>query len=67
MRLAAKRDANEAELVKWLRYRGWVVHHCSSAHLPDLLCMRAGEVRLVEVKMPGGKLTRGQTELFEEV
>jgi hypothetical protein len=60
VRLAAKRDANEAELVKWLREHGWYVAHCSSTALPDLICFRLGVLMLVEVKMPGKKHTGAQ-------
>lgn len=70
MRLAAKRDTNEREVIAALELAGWKVLRLSQANWPDLLCVRggtpqrAGKVRLVEVKTPKGKLRPGQVEFF---
>ena len=57
-------------IVKRLRDAGWLVIVTSQdrqtrkqlARIPDLLCFRWGEVLLIEVKRPGGKLRPGQVE-----
>lgn len=65
-RRAARVDANQAELVAAFRASGWSVQHLHGvgAGCPDLCVAgrRAGEdiTALVEVKMPGGKLTPDQ-------
>lgn len=64
MRHAAKRDENEGELLKRARLNGWTVLQQNEAGRPDWLCMRRGEVRFVEVKMPDGTLTPKQAEVF---
>lgn len=62
MRWAAKRDANEPEIVKALERAGWLVMKVSDKGAPDLLCARKGRLVLVEVKGPKGKLTPAQVE-----
>lgn len=62
MRWAAKRDANEPEIVKALERAGWLVMKVSDKGAPDLLCAKKGRLVLVEVKGPKGKLTPAQEE-----
>ena len=57
MRLRAKRDANEALIVAYLRRCGMVVIPVSSPGAPDLLCYEAGMWFPVEVKSAKGRLT----------
>lgn len=65
MRFAAKRDANEAEVIATLQVHGWSVFQMSQKGFPDLLCVWGGvAVRLVEVKMPKGSLTEAQEVTF---
>lgn len=62
MRLAARRDANEAEICEALKATGWLVHRLSAKGVPDLLChsWRLNKTILVEVKTKSGKLTKDQ-------
>lgn len=70
-RYAARRDANEAEIIEVLRACGATVVQLSDSGLPDLLCGYAdpetGEQRnyLIEVKTESGKLTDLQFQFFE--
>jgi hypothetical protein len=66
MRRAAKRDANEPNIINSLRAGGWTVTQLSGKGLPDLMCMKDGEVHFAEVKMPGGKMETAQVDLHEE-
>lgn len=63
-------DANHGEIVKVLRRLGWRVLDTSRAGdgFPDLVAyhLATGELRLVEVKTPKGKLTAGQQRLLDE-
>jgi hypothetical protein len=52
MRQAAKRDANEKEIVKALAAAGCSVTQLSGPGIPDLLVSRAGVNYLLEVKDP---------------
>ena len=63
-RYAAKRDANEDEIVQALRHTGWIVRRINSTGIPDLLCIRGSKVMLLEVKQPGKPMTSAQTEFF---
>lgn len=67
MRRAAKRDDNEALIVTALQSAGWTVVRVSDAGAPDLLCVRMGEIRLLEVKGPKGTLTPAQEVAFERL
>lgn len=62
---AARTDANHAEIRDGLRAMGYQVsdtHVCGNG-FPDLVVRsRSGRVVLMEVKMPGGKLTQAETE-----
>lgn len=59
----AKRDANEPEIVSALRSIGCDVFLID---LPvDLIVGYRGRTVLLEVKAPGGRLTKGQKEFFE--
>lgn len=58
---ARRRDANEASIVDALEEIGVKVYRLSEVGLPDLLTYHHREgLRLIEVKMPGGKLTAPQ-------
>jgi hypothetical protein len=52
MRQAAKRDANEKEIVKALAAAGCSVTQLSGPGIPDLLVSRAGVNYLLEIKDP---------------
>lgn len=62
MRLAARVDANQAEIVEALRQVGATVQHLH--HLgqgcPDLLVGWRGNNYLLEIKRPGGELTEDE-------
>ncbi len=60
-RRAAKRDANEPEIIKALRAAGATVEQLSEKGVPDLLVGFMGSTYLMEVKTPKGKLTPDQT------
>jgi hypothetical protein len=62
---AAKTDRNQPEIVKSLRDFGATVIVLSTVGkgCPDLLVGYAGSNHLLEVKMPGGKLTPDQCVL----
>jgi hypothetical protein len=62
---AAKRDKNEALIVKALRDVGATVSRLSGPGLPDLLAGYAGRNHLLEVKS-GSKLTPAQIEWIAE-
>lgn len=64
---AKKVDRSQPAIVDELRKRGVQVHVTNFGNdFPDLLCSgRAGWV-LVEVKEPGGDLSRGQLEFIAE-
>lgn len=64
MRRAARTDENQPEIVKALRKIGARVHITSAlgGGFPDLCCAYRGKNVLIEVKMPGEKLTRDQVE-----
>ena len=61
----AKRDENESEIVKALRAAGASVAHLSSKGIPDLLVSFRSKLFLMEVKMPGKKLTPEQVKFHE--
>lgn len=61
----AKRDENEVEIVKALRAVGASVAHLSSKGIPDLLVSFRNKLFLMEVKMPGKKLTPEQLKFHE--
>lgn len=67
LRHAAKRDANEAEIVRALELAGWAVIPVSDTGVMDLLCIRRGVIRLLEVKGPKGKLTPAQERTFARI
>lgn len=56
----AKRDSNEAEIIKALRERGCVVEQLNGKGVPDLLVGIAEQTFLLEVKEPGKSLNEDQ-------
>lgn len=63
---AAKRDANEAEIVQQLRgIPGLSVYRLSARGIPDLLIGYRGVTYLAEVKQPGKKWTADQVAFIE--
>ena len=62
MRLKAKRDGNELEIVAALRYCGASVTFLSLPDVPDLLVGFQSNTYLIEIKSPKGKLREGQQE-----
>lgn len=60
VRYAAKRDANEPEIIKALRKIGCLVEQLNGTNIPDLLVIYSGTVHLMEVKDGKAKLTEGQ-------
>lgn len=67
MRLAAKVDANQGEIVKALRAIGVSVQSLASIGkgCPDLVAAKGGQCWLIEVKAPKGKLTDDQVKWIE--
>lgn len=64
VRLAHRRDKPEAAIVRTLRLHGWtVVLLTGTPGLPDLLTVRRGQLRLLEVKQKGKHLTPAQVRL----
>ena len=57
-----KRDQNEADIVNALARAGAFVSQLSGEGMPDLLVIFRGNIYLVEVKAPKGKLTPAQIE-----
>lgn len=62
----AKRDANEKEIVDFLRSAGVSVHLLSAKGVPDLLLGFKGKTYLAEVKTGNRKLNKNQVEFFDE-
>ena len=63
MRRAAKRDANEREIIDALERVGCAVWPISQEGMPDLYVQRADGAYWLEVKEPKrGKLTKAQHE-----
>lgn len=65
IRYAAKRDANEAEIVATLERMGCHVEQISGPGLPDLLVSRAGRWYVAEIKAPKGRKTKAQEKFSE--
>jgi Holliday junction resolvase len=68
MRRAAKVDANQPEIVKYLRDCGFTVTllHAVGGGCPDLLAGKHGVNYLIEVKGKRGKLTKAQVTWHDE-
>ena len=72
MRRAAKVDIGQPETVAYLRGLGWHVAHTHrlGQGFPDFLCSRRMNgipwACLVELKSPGGKLTKDEQRFAEE-
>ena len=64
-RHAAKRDANEAEIIAALELCGASVVRLSQKGVPDLLIGYRGRTFLAEVKSASGKLTDDQIKFRE--
>lgn len=69
MRLAAKRDTNEKQIIDALEAVGAVVQQISDANALDLICGYRGHLHWLEVKdgskpPSARKLTPGQIETF---
>ena len=62
---AAKRDANETEIIKALELTGASVLPISMRGVPDLLVYRRGRHYLIEVKSEKGGLTKDQVEFHD--
>lgn len=65
MRRAAKRDANEAGIVKGMRAHGCWVGLVSGAGLPDLLWAFSCYEGVMEVKEPTGYMTEAQVRVHQ--
>jgi len=63
MRWAARRDQAEGRIIRAVRLDGWTVERVSASGFPDLLCVRRGEVVLIEVKSKGGRMKPAQVKL----
>lgn len=63
---AARRDANEAEIIDALEGVGASVTQLSAKGLPDLLIGFRGETFLAETKSRRGKLTDAQKKFIED-
>lgn len=64
-RYAAKRDANEAEIIEVLERMGCHVEQISGPGLPDLLVSRAGRWYVAEIKTANGRKTKAQNKFAE--
>lgn len=64
-RYAARRDANESEIIEVLEGIGASVVQLSAKGLPDLLIGWRGETFLAETKSQRGKLTEAQKKFIE--
>lgn len=66
MRRAAKVDENQPAIVEALRKAGvWVLHlHAVGKGCPDLLIWAKNRYALMEVKVPGEKINKEQTEFI---
>ena len=62
MRTAAKRDANERPIIEALRRIGATVYVAKEPC--DLIVGHKGRTVLLEVKGPGGTLTKAQQDFF---
>jgi Holliday junction resolvase len=64
MRRRAKVDRNQPAITAALRAAGWAVKplHMVGQGFPDLLAGKGGVNALVEIKMPGEKLTPDEVE-----
>jgi hypothetical protein len=67
VRRAAKRDANEGEIIAALEAVGARVFRVSDGHFPDLAVLYGGRWHLLEVKAQGGTLTPGQVAFVASV
>jgi len=67
MRRAARRDANEGEIVAALRAHGVRVFLVSDGGFPDLACLWRGAWHLLEVKTRTGALTPAQVAFVADV
>lgn len=61
-RRAAKRDANEPEIIGGLEGCGWLVKQLSIPDWPDLIAFKAGRTVLIEVKDGKNEPSEGQRE-----
>ena len=72
MKRAAKRDANERDIIEALEACGVAVTQLSQAGVPDLLCSVTtpgkgfGKWFMVEVKSDKGKLTEDQYKFIDK-
>lgn len=66
MRTAAKRDANEREIIEALLLAGATVRQLNEHAVPDLIVGYQGRNFLLEVKTPAGKLNDDQFAFFED-
>lgn len=66
MRQAAKRDANEEQIVAALRAVGASVQHLSAPGVPDLLVGFRDQNYLLEVKQAKGKLTPAEQQFSDD-
>jgi Holliday junction resolvase len=66
MRQAARRDANEGEIVRALRKAGASVTPLSMPGVPDLLVGHRGETILLEIKNDKNGLTEEQEQWHQQ-
>jgi hypothetical protein len=62
--LVQQRDGPEAEVIAYLRERGYSVAKIGGQGIPDLLVARAGRMWLLEIKRKGGKVRPSQREFI---
>lgn len=67
LRRDARRDANEARIVRDLEQLGFKVIRLNIANVPDLLVIHPRGVALVEVKTRSGKLSEGQQAEIDDI
>jgi Holliday junction resolvase len=66
LRRAARRDANEAQIVTALEQMGFSVERVNSPGIPDLLLSRAGQWYVAEVKTKDGRPTAAQIAMRQK-
>lgn len=64
MRLKARRDKSETDIIQGLEAAGYSVMQISESGKPDLLVCKDGQSWLIECKSKGGKLTPAQIKFI---
>ena len=60
----------QKKLVKWFQKHGWMVIRLRATHppsMPDLMVLRKGKMKFVEVKQPGKDPTELQQRMIDKL